>query len=268
MSEIIPYDSIPFHLGLDADETVFIASDIGPSAMYEKSEGNVFDVNLFIDCFQKAFCYGTIVFPAYTDLLRDGDTFDSKESIPTSGALSKKVLKRREFQRTSDPLHSVLAWGRKTPEIIELKDDSTFGEGSIFSFLKQARAKMIFIDVDFNNSFTFVHYVEEALNVEYRKYFNLSIERKLAKTTDVKQIKFHTKKPGIVTQLSKLEDDLTKEGILSVHLINNSVYKIIDLKKAYLRIEEEIKSNGGKDLHSFDWMLFLKQQVKTIFGKG
>ena len=63
-------------------------------------------------------------------------------------------------------------------------------------------------------------------------------------------------------------DDLTKEGILSVHLINNSVYKIIDLKKAYLRIEEEIKSNGGKDLHSFDWMLFLKQQVKTILGKG
>jgi len=246
---------------------VFIASNVRRIALHEKNNGRSFDANVFIDSFQQALPDGTIIIPAYTDLLKSGDTFDIEKSVPTSGALSRKVLKRHDFVRTDDPLHSVMVWGKKSSEVLALEDKSTFGTDSIFGFLHREKAKMLFIDVEFEESFTFIHYVEEILDVDYRKYFNITINRKLKDKSDAKEIRFHTKKKGIITQLKKLETDMKHEGILTSFPINEIDINKLNLDIAYTRIKKEIEFNGGKDLHRFDMAMYLKQLVKSILGK-
>ena len=126
---------------------------------------------------------------------------------------------------------------------------------------------MLFIDVDFEESFTFVHFIEEAMDVDYRRYENRTIERKLVDKSDIKEVLFHTKKRGIITTLRKLEVDMKSEGLWESFIVNDIVINKVDLSQAGLRIEEEIKLNGGADLHRFDSMFYIKQLTKSIFKK-
>ncbi|NRA13614.1 MAG: AAC(3) family N-acetyltransferase, partial [Crocinitomicaceae bacterium] len=106
------YTSIASQLPLGKSDILFIASDIKQIALNCRSKGESFDVNAFIESFQEVLSEGTLIIPSYTDYLKNGETFDHSKSKPSTGALSNKVLRRKEFIRSTDPLHSVLAWGK------------------------------------------------------------------------------------------------------------------------------------------------------------
>jgi len=129
------YLSIASQLPLNKDDVLFIASDIKQIALECRAAGEPFDVNAFIESFQDVLSEGTLVVPAYTDYLKNGETFDHKKAKPSTGALSNKVQRRKDFIRSKDPIHSVFAWGKHADEIANLDNESTLGEGSIFGLL-------------------------------------------------------------------------------------------------------------------------------------
>lgn len=259
------YSQIIDSFHLEENDTVFISSDISNLARYFKENNVIFDVNAVVESIQAKLVNGTLIFPAYTDDLRDGDVFDYLKSKPTTGALSNRIARRKDFTRTFDPLHSVYVWGSMTHEILKLKDLSTFGKDSIFGFLGRENAKFIFIDVDLQNSFTFIHYLEEKSNVSYRKYFPLNVKFRKEDVIENKTVQFHTKKIGISTELFGLQAYLLKNKFLLQNNIGNSIVYLSSADKMTDGVNEYL-SNKGK-LYRFDFVLFSKQLIKRILGK-
>lgn len=250
---------------LKSDDCIFISSDITRLALLFRSQGSSFSVPDFIAQVQAKIPDGTLIIPAYTDYLVSGDTFDLFQSKPSTGALSNKVWKIKSFARTSDPIHSVFVWGKLQAECLQLEDDHVFGEKSIFGFLDRTSAKLIFLDVPFQTSFTYVHYVERKLNVWYRKNYRLNLFRQLEHEKQSIQRIFHTKKRGVLTDLALLEQEFKASKIAQKLDFHSIAIISVSANDASVFIEKFVQS--GKKLHRFSWREFFRRWIRVIFRK-
>lgn len=259
------YRKLAAELPLASDDVVFIASDIKQMALDARAAGGRLDANEFIESFQKVLDLGTLLIPAYTDHLQNGDTFDHVNGKPTTGALSNKVFRRKDFQRTKDPLHSVFVWGNAAEEIIALDGDSSLGTGSVFDWLYHNQGKMLCIDVHFQNSLTFVHYVEELRSVKYRKPYHWKIKRLFENGEDVKSFVFYSRKPWILTDLALLQSSAIQAGIATQFVLGNSKMLFFDLVEMHDHIAGML--DRGEKLHRISLVHFAKTIVKKIIGR-
>lgn len=261
----IPYQKIAPLLGLKPEDTVLFSSDITKLAKKAIARENAFDAYAWINSLKACLPGGTLLFPAFTDRLENGDTFDYHKSRPNTGSLSIKAFRSSDFKRTKDPFHSFLVWGKEQERLCSTFDSSTFGAQSVFSHLHQLKGKMITLDVPIINSFTFVHYVEEMMQVPYRTYKTYTLQ--YINNNGEKQIikhKFFKRKLHVINWLDELEALFLKEGISEKICINRSVFLITDLAKAYKRIVEDIQCNKGQMLHKKDYRIFLLILTKKI----
>lgn len=253
-------------LQLKENDIVFFAANLGGMAKKIKLKGENFSVDLFIETFQNALPHGTIVVPAYTDHLKTGDTFDREKSKPTTGAISNKVQRRKDFKRTSDPLHSVFVWGKRADEILSLNDESTFGKQSVFGFLHRENAKMVIVDEHFQNSFTFVHYVEEQCKVKYRKYYQYTIQVILNGVSSLRKVLFYTRKIGTINDANDLQQVLLKNKTVTLINFEDINVQVMDLKETYQAIEKYL-SEGNRVCH-FSLLAWTKGLVKLILRRS
>ncbi|MCO5270002.1 MAG: AAC(3) family N-acetyltransferase [Brumimicrobium sp.] len=265
IDEHITFEELPFHLGLLSDSVVFISSDLKEIAYQAKQEKRNIDINLFIKNLQLTVKDGTIVIPAYTDYLKDGDTFDYTKSKPSTGAISNRVIKNKDFTRTKDPLHSVLIWGRDRDEIMALHDNSTFGENSIYGYLHQKNCIFIFIDVHIINSFTFIHFVEEQLKVPYRKYRNLKINVVEGQDSSIQHVLFHTKKWGVLNNFDLLNERLIQNKRMTRYTYRGIFIDTVLAQDAYTEVKHCIQRK--EYLYNFSWKEYVKSFIKKILGK-
>lgn len=110
-------------------------------------------------------------------------------------------------------------------------------------------AKMIIIDLPLQHSFTFVHYVEECLKVDYR--FNKSFEALYTdeqRKTELKSYNMFVRKTNVETSLYSLEEILQNERAMHVSYYENICIKKIDLNKAYEIIARDIIKNKSRNL--------------------
>jgi aminoglycoside 3-N-acetyltransferase len=250
---------------LKENDTVMVSSDVTRLALQFKSRGVAFSVDRFVDHLQAVLVNGTIIIPAYTDNLKNGDTFDRQKSKPTTGAVSNRIMRRKDFQRTKDPLHSVLVWGKGADNLLSLHDKSTFGPNSVFGFMERVNAKMIIIDVHFENSFTYVHFIEEKLKVKFRKPFLLNMKIIDQGVECQEGIIFYTKSPGYTVDLKILQDKLIKEGVVKRTKFLDIPILTMELKKTGRAVEDFINS-GGKT-YGFDLKLYVKHLIKKLIGR-
>lgn len=260
-----PYTTIAQQLGLRSDDCLMIASDVTRLALAAKKEGNAFSVDQFVDSFLAVLSEGTLLIPAYSDYLKNGQTFDWKTANPSTGALSNKVMKRKDFIRTKDPLHSVFVKGTATASIEKLKDISTFGENSIFGFMERKAAKMLIIDVDFQNSFTYIHYLEEKWQVKYRQKYRWNLTINDGEKLKSREFHFYAKKLGILTDLDKYEHFLLETGVTKQFTYGDVSMTLIDLATIESATKEFIEK-GGK-LYRFSMVFLLKTIAKKILNR-
>lgn len=261
----IHYTELVNHLDIDAEDCILIASDITKLALQARKNKQKFTVDEFIASFQQKLVKGTILIPAFTDNIKDGGTFDYKKDKPTTGALSNKIRRNKSFNRTQDPIHSFYVWGKFQDELINLSVENTFGVNSVFDFLHQKKGKMIFIDVDLQNSFTFVHHVEKCLNVPYRKDYLLNINYIDSRGDKKPAVAvFHTKKRGVFTHLAPLQNAFITNGVLSQLNYGGICVRQLEFDRAFDEVKNWLES--GNKLHGFSLKLFFKQLIKLIMG--
>lgn len=258
-------NEIPSHLGLEETDTLFFATDVSRLAMLARKKNETLNLDQLVDAFLEQVPRGNLIVPAYTDNLRNGETFDWKKSKPTTGALSNKVLKRSDFTRTKDPLHSVLVKGVDSQEILALKDKSTFGEQSVFAFMDRKNGKMLFIDVTLNQSFTYLHYLEEKWNVSYRKFY----KKKIKVVEDGKvmdsEVLFYTKKAGFLANIEKFEQYLKEEGIIQQY--DYEGIPLILLKFSDINVHARKYLDGGGKFYRFNFPFLIKSIAKQLLGR-
>ena len=235
-------------------DNIYLASDVKQLAMLLKSKGEKLDFNLFIDLILGEIGEeGNLIIPAFTDTLESGSEWNAKKNKPSIGALPNRVFRRKDFTRTIDPLHSVFIHGPMANQLFE--SESTFGDKSIFNAFLDGNFKQIFLDVDLQNSFTFIHFAEEEYGVNYRKYFKLNykVEGKS------RSCLFHTRKFGVHTYLSDLQRDLLNKSILCKKEIEGISVLQLNTADVYEYLKEELKANGGKGWYRFTWKEYFRR---------
>lgn len=239
---------------LKAGDNIYLASDVKQLAMLLKSRGEKLDFNLFIDLILNEIGNeGNLIIPAFTDSLESGSEWSASKSKPTIGALPNRVFRRKDFTRTVDPLHSVLIHGPLANQSYE--SESTFGDKSIFKAFLDGNFKQIFLDVDLQNSFTFIHFAEEEFGVKFRKYFRLNFKIE----GELRSCLFHTRRFGVHTYLADLQRDLLKNNILCKKEIEGINVLQLNTADVYDYLKEELKANGGKDWYRFTWKEYFRR---------
>lgn len=134
--------------------------------------------------------------------------------------------------------------------MVSLSNISAFGFNSPFDFMYKNHAKMIVVDLPLQDSFTFVHYVEEKMKVFYRyiKEFKALYVDEFQKE-ELRTYSMYVRKKNILTDINSLEDIFLYNNIMQKINFDGILIKIIDLNLAHDAIVDDIKNNQAKNLY-------------------
>jgi aminoglycoside 3-N-acetyltransferase len=247
---------------------VMVTADLTRLALATRRKEGEFNIVLFIEALKQCLGKGgTLVIPSFNFNLKNDDHYNPAKSLPITGSLSAAALKRPEFLRTKNPLHSFLVWGEHAEALAALNNKSSFSADSPFAFMNEHHAQMLLIDTTISAAFTFVHHVEEMEKVSYRKYKTVGIYIDEIKGNPArKEYMLYAKKPGWTMDLAGLETLLTEQQIAKKMLINQVPFTLVDLHAAYPVIKNDINRNKAKNLARFRPELYLREKAKSILA--
>ena len=252
----ILYNEIFENLNIKKSDVIFISSDIYRLARIFAKKKIKLDANILIDILiEKITPTGTLIFPTYNWDFFSGITFDYHNTISQMGVLTNVALKRKDFERTKHPLCSFAVYGNDKKYLCSLKNKSSFGMDSPFNYFYENSAKNLFIDIDYQNSATFVHHLEEKLNVKYRYTKNITgdyIDEHNNRSKKTYSQYVHRREMNSVITVNPMHEIFLKNQCVEDEYYNKIILlRILDMKKAYDLVELDILYNDSKNLVSF-----------------
>jgi aminoglycoside 3-N-acetyltransferase len=159
-------------LGVRPDDPLFVHSGLQRCLTVEgDSRGH--KLGTIVRGLSDAVPDGLLMLPTFTYSACNRELFDADDTPSTTGMLSEHFRALPGVRRTLDPIFSVAVrgalpgeWGKR---LFELRDTDCFGDESVFAYLLECGAKLLFFGVSFEYC-TFVYRVEQQLRVPYR-YF-------------------------------------------------------------------------------------------------
>lgn len=179
-----------------------------------------------------------------------GKTYDILQSKAQTGILANTSLKRVDFKRTKHPIYSFSVYGKFQNDLTSLNNISAFGFNSPFNFMYKNHAKMIIVDLPLQDSFTFVYYVEEKMQVSYRymKDFKAFYIDEF-QNEELRTYSMYVRKENILTDINSLEDIFLYHNVMQKINFDGILIKIIDLNLAHNIIIDDIKNKQAKNLY-------------------
>lgn len=131
----------------------------------------------------------TILIPSFTY-----KTWDYNMKNVNTGIMSNIVIDNPNFKRTIHPIYSWFVAGKLQSEILNLKEKSILGEGSVFEFIENYKTKIILLNT---SHLTYVHRIEELCYVPYRYYKDVIKDISINNEIISKKIKIFVRDPKI-----------------------------------------------------------------------
>ncbi len=255
MSNYVPLKDIASYFGLQKGDSVWISSDI-KTLLYSCAEhGDTTDMNVLIDSIIDIIGpEGTILVPTFNWDFCSGKTFNIKKTPCKTGVIGKVALKRPDFRRTQHPIYSFAVWGKDQDYLCSLTNKSSFGADSPFTYCKDHNTKNIFIDVECQHSFTFVHYVEEQVGITYRylKDFTAGyIDEDGNESTRTYSMNVRDLDKDIFVTIYPFEEDFKKVGASRRFEVNDIPMKVVEIGKTYDIIADDVKNNRSRKVCTY-----------------
>ena len=255
MNEYTKLKDLPALFGLEKGDAVWIASDM-KNLLYECiSHDDDSDLNVFLDGIIDIIgSEGTILVPTFNWDFCKGKTFDYYKTPCKTGSLGKIALKRDDFKRTKHTIYSFAVWGIDKEELCAQDYKSSFGIESPFTYCRERNAKNIFIDVECQHSFTFVHYVEEMEGITYRylKDFTADyIDENGVKTTRTYSMNVRDLSEDIFITIYPFEEDFKKIGASRRFNANGIPMKVIKMGDVYPIIADDVRNNRSRKICTY-----------------
>lgn len=259
----IPYKEIARKLGIDKGDCLLLTSDILKLAMKARKHEKEFDVNAFINSFIDALGpEGTLLIPAFNFDLEHNDHYDIARTEPMTGALAVAAMKRSDFRRTSNALHSFYVIGKDAEYLTGLDNISSFDTDSPFAYMLEKNTIMLFAGTSIAQAMTFTHFVEESLKVRYRRYKTLNIQyTNLDGDSQGRSFKIYAKKPGYTMVMEELQRKLS-QAIVQELEINGVSFTSIRCETAFGYIKNDIQENNAASIVKFSTALYLRDILK------
>lgn len=153
------------NMGLTGTETIMIHSSMKAIGEVEKGADTV------IDAFMEFFQEGLLLLPTHTwaQMSKEYATFDPATEPACVGILPNIFRQREGVLRSLHPTHSIAAYGKNAAEYIKGEENATTPcpPGGCWDRLREVNAKILLLGVTHGRN-TFIHSVDEALNVQDR----------------------------------------------------------------------------------------------------
>ncbi|UTC68220.1 MULTISPECIES: AAC(3) family N-acetyltransferase [unclassified Treponema] len=238
----------------NGDIVLFTSDAVRLGYYFHKNKEN-FDINELLDLIlNKIGTAGTVLFPTYNWDFCKGIQFDYKNTPSQTGSLSQAALKHSAFKRTKHPIYSWAVAGKDREYLCELNNTDSFAEDSPFAYLYKKNGKNIILDVSMQNSFTFVHYVEQTVGVSYRYVKNFSAN--YIDETGMESLRTYSMfvrdyDMDAEVNLEPLENYLLDNKIIEETKIACSRILSIPLNKTFDIIKEDILNNQSKMIATY-----------------
>lgn len=237
-------------LDIQKGDILLIAADLKKIIRSLLKQKIPFDANEFINYFlDKIDSEGTLLFPTYNFDFCKGVDFDYNTTESNMGFITNIALQREDFIRTKHPIYSFAVSGKLSQKFYDLNNEGAFDSDSPFALLYNLNAKMLLIDVDYQNSFTFVHFVEQQNNAPYRfhKQFIANYTDK-ANHKEKRVYSMFVRYDYVQTNVNPIGEILQNNNVSKYKNINQIETKLVDLHKSFEIISKDINENGGKNL--------------------
>jgi aminoglycoside 3-N-acetyltransferase len=164
-------------LGIGKGDVLYVSSQVSRPLKQAQDDLNFRDgesrndfLNALIDIIKQIVGEeGTVLFPMYNWDFCKGIPFDYKATKSKVGAINNFVLENRsEFKRTRHPLYSFMVWGKDSDYLCHLDNQEAFGANSVFAYLDKMEAKQMALGIGMTEGLTFLHYLEQLVQVPYR----------------------------------------------------------------------------------------------------
>ena len=178
---LYPKSKISEHLadlGINPNDNIMIHGNAGIASQYIYNKGEEPIIGFFKELIGYI-CDGTIIVPTFTYSATKSEVFDVDRTSSNVGLFSEKFRLIDGAKRSHHPIFSVSAIGKNTSYFIDARIDDCFGKNTFFDKLYNNNVKIVMMGCDFERA-TFLHYVEQKLDVSYRyfKQFNARVHYK------------------------------------------------------------------------------------------
>ena len=239
-------------LGIEKGNTIFVSSDVTLLLYDSLRRKQKITLDDIINILQDIIGHnGNLIFPTYNWDFCKGKTFDYRKTISKTGSLTQKALDRKDFKRTKHPIYSFAVWGKDQDYLTSLDYKDSFGADSIFGWFEKVQAKNLIINVSYQHSATFVHFLEERNKVNYRfiKDFTAKYTDENGNTsiqTYSMFVRYLDKE--VITTIDPMQEVFVKNGAVKETMLVNSYLRLLDMEKAYELVEYNIKYENSDKL--------------------
>lgn len=255
--EYVSMQNIVKQLNIYRGDTLLVSSDMKRLLFQCMEHGDAIDLNVFLNSLMEAVGKeGTILIPVFNWDFCKGKSFDYCKTPGRTGSLGKTALKRKDFIRTKHPIYSFAVWGKDAERLHEIENKDSFGQDSPFAYLQEVRAKNLFVDVSYQDSFTFAHYVEEwegKVPYRYVKDFTAGYIDEQGRE-EVRTYSMFVRKldMNVCVTIDPMEQQFVQTGAQESYQINGIAFKLLDLTHAYELMKNDILYNRSRNLCTYD----------------
>jgi aminoglycoside 3-N-acetyltransferase len=190
----------------------------------------------------------TLVVPTFTYSFCKKGIFDKDLSNSEVGIFTEYFRNQKNVIRSNHPIFSVSSIGPNSKLFSDNLSCSSTGNGSIFERLKVFDAYILFLGAEFIESCTFLHYIEQCQNIEYRysKYFKGKLIEK--KKTTVGNWEFFVRNNELYkfknwNKSPQIERDLLKNDILKSKKISDFKISYCSARLLFNFVSQKLKKN-------------------------
>ena len=241
-------------VGLKEDDIVMIHADAGVAAQLT-GVPSAERLKLFINSIVAFFEKGTIVVPTFSYSLTKGNIFDKDNTPSDVGQFSENFRRYDGVARSCHPIFSVAVHGKEKEKFINTKLTDCFGEGTVFDELYKHDAKILCLGCSLDRV-TFVHYVEQHLNVQYRYFKTFSGDVICNSLRSKVETQYFVRDLEVVTScdLTLLKEKTLANGLLKQTSLGRFSLLCISAKSFFDTASELIETNP---------LALIKQKIDT-----
>lgn len=180
-----------------------------------------------LDGFRGAVAGGTLMLPTFSYSYCEAEDFDIAATPSTVGMLTEHFRTRDGVVRTAEPIFSTGIEGPVPApwfdRLTAVGDKDCFGEESIFAYLWEVDALLLFFGVGFEFC-TYLYLVEQRQEVPYRfkkRFTGEVIDRDGSRTATAADYLVRDLEADVVNDFDPLAGELAERGLLVEHRVPN-----------------------------------------------
>lgn len=151
-------------IGIEDGDFVLVHSRVGTAQLSDV----LACLNALIQSVQPS---GTLAIPTFNLGFCRGAAYDYRKTPSEMGLLTELARRDRRARRIHHPIYGFALFGKDADTLSRTTHNiSAYGDDSIFAELRRRNGKILLIDLEIHECFTFFHHIEEMVGCDYRSH--------------------------------------------------------------------------------------------------